>query len=93
MKPRHQKLCICAIFLVIYLVAGGSNTVLAAGKLPEHYILEDKDAHWQITANKMSAQKGEGLYVAQGDVTITRNGQTLSSQMAIYNEKTVKLSG
>ncbi|MFC1821204.1 LPS-assembly protein LptD [Thermodesulfobacteriota bacterium] len=89
MKPYHQKLRIGAIFLVILsVVTGNPNTVSAADILPERYILEDKDAHWQITANKMSAQKGEGLFVAQGDVVIARNGQTLSSKMAVYNEKT-----
>jgi len=59
------------------------------------HILEDKNAHWQITANKMSYVNAKHLYVAEGDVMITRNGQTLSAQRGVYNEETgiVQVSG
>jgi len=32
----------------------------------------DRNAKWQITANKMSYDRDEGLYVAEGDVVITK---------------------
>ena len=59
------------------------------------HILEDKNAHWQITASKMSYVHAKHLYVAEGEVMITRNGQTLSAQRAVYNEETgiVQVSG
>ena len=50
-------------------------------------LLDDRTAKWQITANKMSYREKEGLYVAEGDVVITRDGQMLSSQRAVYDEK------
>ena len=48
----------------------------------------DRNAKWQITANKMSYDRDEGLYVAEGDVVITRAGQVLKANEARYNEKT-----
>jgi len=48
----------------------------------------DRNAKWQITANTMSYDREEGLYVAQGDVVITRAGQVLKAEEARYNEKT-----
>ena len=48
----------------------------------------DPNAKWQITAKKMSYDRDEGLYVAEGDVVITRAGQVLKANEARYNEKT-----
>ena len=48
----------------------------------------DRNAKWQITANKMSYDRDEGLYVAEGEVVITRGGQVLKANEARYNEKT-----
>ena len=48
----------------------------------------DRNAKWQITANKMSYDQDEGLYVAEGNVVITRAGQVLKANEARYNEKT-----
>lgn len=59
------------------------------------YLLGDRDVRWQITADKLSYIEEEGIYVAEGDVVISRNGQSLSAQKATYNEKngTVEVSG
>ncbi len=51
-------------------------------------LVGDRNAKWQITANKMSYDRDEGLYVAEGDVVITRGGQVLRANEARYNEKT-----
>lgn len=51
-------------------------------------LVGDRNAKWQITANKMSYDRDEGLYVAEGDVVITRAGQVLKANKARYNEKT-----
>ena len=51
-------------------------------------LVGDRNAKWQITANKMSYDRDEGLYVAEGDVVITRGGQVLKANEARYNEKT-----
>lgn len=51
-------------------------------------ILEDKDAQWQITADRLSYLEKEGLYIAEGDVVVTRSGQVLYAQEGVYNEKT-----
>jgi len=41
-----------------------------------------RNAKWQITANKMSYDRDEGLYVAEGEVVITRGGQVLKANEA-----------
>ncbi len=51
-------------------------------------LVGDRNAKWQITASKMSYDRDEGLYVAEGDVVITRGGQVLKANEARYNEKT-----
>jgi LPS-assembly protein len=51
-------------------------------------IAGDRNAKWQITADKMSYDRDEGLYVAEGNVVVTRGGQVLKANEARYNEKT-----
>ncbi|MCF8061883.1 MAG: hypothetical protein K9M82_05155, partial [Deltaproteobacteria bacterium] len=67
----------------------GEETVLG------RQILEDRNAHWQITADKMAYIHEKHLYVAEGNVMITRNGQILSAERGVYNEDTgiVQVSG
>jgi len=55
--------------------------------LGEH-ILEDRNAQWQIMADRMSYSLKDTLYIAEGHVTITRSGQVLSAEKAIYNKGT-----
>lgn len=59
----------------------------AKSPLGEH-ILDDRNAQWQIMADKMSYSLEESLYIAEGNVTITRSGQVLSAEKAIYNRAT-----
>ncbi len=51
-------------------------------------LLEDKNAHWEINAEKMTYVHEKNLYIAEGDVTITRNGQKLTAQRGVYNKET-----
>ena len=67
------------------LAAGGA---WAADRSFGDRFVGDRNAKWQITANKMSYDRDEGLYVAEGDVVITRGGQVLKANEARYNEKT-----
>ncbi len=52
------------------------------------HLLEDKNAHWQITADKMTYVSEKHLYVSEGNVTISRNGQVISARRGVYNEQT-----
>jgi len=83
------SLCLVAALL---LEAG---PLRAGNRLLKDQILEDRNAGWQISANKMSYLEKEGIYMAEGDVVATRNGQVLYAQKALYNEKTgmVEVSG
>jgi LPS-assembly protein len=81
-----------AVFLAIALWASpcpGEETILG------RQLLEDRNAHWQITADKMVYIHQKHLYVAEGNVMITRNGQILSAERGVYNENTgiVQVSG
>ena len=51
-------------------------------------ILDDRDARWEIMADKMSYSLDDTLYIAEGNVTITRSGQVLSAERAMYNNNT-----
>ena len=95
-RSRIKKFSrVLPVLSFILLIVFNVNFSYAVDELLTDHILKDKDAHWQITANSMSYMKNENLYIAEGDVVITRNGQFLFAQKAIYNEKTgiVEVSG
>jgi LPS-assembly protein len=50
--------------------------------------LGDESARWEIRAKKLSYLQKEGLYVAEGDVVVSRGTQVLTADRAKYNEKT-----
>lgn len=56
---------------------------------------QDGQAQWQITANKLTYLEKESIYLAEGDVVVTREGQVLYAQKAMYNEQTglIEVSG
>lgn len=92
MKPsRHQPRDPRRIYisLVVFLVAALQASLLwgADRSLGDRFV-GDRNAKWQITANTMSYDRDEGLYVAQGNVVITRAGQVLKANEARYNEIT-----
>ncbi|MBN2124417.1 MAG: LPS-assembly protein LptD [Deltaproteobacteria bacterium] len=78
------------MFLTALLLVLAGQDVLYAGRggVLRGQILRDRNAHWQITADRLSYSKEDNLYIAEGNVVITRNGQVLSAQKAIYNEQT-----
>ncbi|MFH1487420.1 MAG: LPS assembly protein LptD, partial [Pseudomonadota bacterium] len=90
----HKFRFFCGFALSLWVLLG-SGVSFAAERFVEKHILEDRNASWQITAEKMSYSREEGLYVARGNVNITRNGQTLYAKMGKYNEKTgiVEMTG
>jgi len=65
-----------------------ADRALAADRSLGDRFVGDRNAKWQITANKLSYDREEGLYVAEGEVVITRGGQVLRANEARYNEKT-----
>ena len=67
-----------------------------AGNLPtKRGLLDDDTIPWDITANSLTYNEKEGTYLAEGDVVITKAGQTLFTQHAEFNVKTgiAKVSG
>lgn len=99
MNPVIPRSLIRVLFLAVLAVLVVPPTrptpCHAREKLLSRQILEDKNAHWQITADRMTYVHEKNLYVAEGNVLITRNGQTLSAQRGVYNEATgiVQVSG
>ncbi|MDY7034788.1 MAG: LPS assembly protein LptD [Thermodesulfobacteriota bacterium] len=87
---KRIYLLLCIAFSITLM----SNITFAGKRFKDHK-LKDNNAHWQITAKEMRYLQKEELYIAEGDVVITRNGQTLTAQKAVYNEKTgiVQVSG
>lgn len=58
-------------------------------------LLSDDDSPWEITAQSLTYKAEERVYIAEGDVVISRAGRTLYAQRAVYDEKTgmAKVSG
>ena len=65
-----------------------ANFSFAEDPLLKDYILGDKEARWEITADRMSYMENESLFAAEGEVVIKRGGQVFSAQKAIYNKDT-----
>jgi len=77
---------------VLFLGSGGPY----AGDAPsQRRLLKDDATPWDITANSLTYNEREGAYLAEGDVVISKAGQTLFSQRAEFNVKTgiAKASG
>lgn len=77
----------CTFMAVAFFFMVKTPPCSAKSPLGEHF-LEDRNAQWQIMADKMSYSLEESLYIAEGNVTITRSGQVLSAEKAIYNRAT-----
>ena len=92
-RTRLRWICIvitAALLFAVYATPCFSNNRARADR-----ILDDRDARWEILADKMSYSFDDTLYIAEGNVTITRSGQILSADRAMYNNKTgiVQVSG
>ena len=83
------------MWILCLFVLGDGKTSIAQERTLKDRLLGDEDAQWEIKAQKMSYMEKEGLYVAEGNVVISREGQVLSADKATYNEKTgiVDVSG
>ncbi len=93
--PGILRTLLLAAIAVIWAIGPGTSPGLCREQVLGRQLLEDKNAHWQITADKMVYVHEKHLYVAEGHVMITRNGQVLSAQRGVYNEETgiVQVSG
>ncbi len=86
-KPSTKAVQWVLLSIILYLTLGGGIT-WALDKAAGDRFLKDKESHWEITARKLSYDEKESLYVAEGDVVISRLGQTLYAQKATYDQKT-----
>jgi len=50
-------------------------------------LLDDDAIPWKISADRLTYNEKEGVYTAEGDVVITKAGQTLYTQHAVFNVK------
>lgn len=68
---------------------------MAGDRFSKKRFIGKEDAPWQITARSLTYKEKEGVYIAKGDVVITKAGQSLYAQDVVYNMKTgmAELSG
>jgi LPS-assembly protein len=71
-----------------WLLLSGFQISFAEVKSPEAYITGGADTPWEITAKKLTYREAEGVYEAEGDVLISKDGQVLRAEKATYNVKT-----
>ncbi len=74
-----------AILLMLVVEPGGS---LAIDISLKKGLFEDEKTPWEIRARTLSYDERKGVYVADGDVVISKGGQSLYAQEAVYNTKT-----
>jgi LPS-assembly protein len=71
----------------LLLCAFKPQSCLAKDMLSRDRLLGDDKTPWQITARSL-IYKDKGVIVAEGDVVITKGGQSLYAQKAVYNTNT-----
>lgn len=83
---------LCFVSLLAAFV--GTESALAEEPSTESLSKQER-VQWEITADKLTFLEKEGIYEAEGDVSISRPGESLFSEKARYNEKTgiVEVSG
>jgi len=75
------------VLLAVFLcMAWGGGLSWALEKSEREQFLKDQESQWEISARKMSYDEEKSLYVAEGDVVISRLGQTLYAQKAVYDQ-------
>lgn len=75
-------------FLLSFVIIFLSSSIIHSQEMMEGKVLKHKMARWEIRANRITHLRDEDLYIAEGDVVITRNGQILLADKAIYNSNT-----
>jgi len=85
---KNPKVYICMFTVVAALLVVLPPRISLASTFSKERFLGDAKAPWQITAKSMSYNEEQGVYVAEGDVVIKKQGRFLYAQKAVYNEKT-----
>jgi len=83
----ERKKVFLSLLGILFLALTAGGTWAADRSFGDRFV-GDRNAKWQISADKMSYDRDEGLYAAEGNVVITRGGQVLTAEEARYNEKT-----
>ena len=75
------------VISTIYRYWLGSCSSFSKDRFSTDSLLGDDKTPWQVTAKSLT-YKDKGVLVAVGDVVITKGGQSLHAQEAVYNTKT-----
>ncbi len=75
------------LLAILILCAFRPQCSFSKDKFSTDSLLEDDETPWQITAKSLT-YKDKGVIVAEGDVVITKGGQSLHAQKAVYNTET-----
>jgi LPS-assembly protein len=75
-------------FLVMAVVLLGPSYGRPAGLLSVRKTIKEQGKPWEISAKSVSYDREAEVYVAEGDVVITKDDVKLHAQRAVYNRKT-----
>lgn len=85
----RTPLRLAALFTgVLFIVVLSPRVSLSSSLLSKGSTLIEHKSPWKITARSLEYNEKENTYVAEGDVIITKAGQTLYTQRAVFNAKT-----
>lgn len=94
---RIQKALMPALVFVaaILLFVFNPQPSFAENKFAGTRFIGGDDMPWHISAKRLTYDKRQGCYIAEGDVVITKNGQSLRAQNVVYDMKSgiARLSG
>ncbi|MFC1820152.1 LPS-assembly protein LptD [Thermodesulfobacteriota bacterium] len=92
---RRKRITYLFISLIVSIICIFHAHYSIAGSITSKSFIGDDKAPVEIEAKIYDYRVKEGLVIAKGDVTITKGGQTLAAQEAIYNRNTevVEVSG
>jgi len=87
-NTRNPPIFTSLILVIALMLVLGPGVSFATDILSKKDLLDDKRTPWKITAKTLSYDESKGVYVAEGDVVISKEDQFLYAQKARYNMKT-----
>ena len=90
-----EKIILYAFYAVLAVAVFHASPLFAENGISKGLFSTDDDTPGEINANSLSYSEKEGVYIAEGDVLITRGVLSLTAREAVYNNKTgvVEASG
>ena len=82
------RLC-SSVLLIALLALWAPLSVCAQGMSSVKQAISEEKKPWEISTKRLSYDREAEVYVAEGDVVITKDDVTLQAQRAVYDQELI----